>query len=239
MYLKKDMSKREILKESFLASIPIFLGYIPLGLICGIMLQKAGLPAFYILFMSFIVFAGSSQFVAASMLASNGSITSIILTTFILNLRNFLMSSNLHMHIKNKNMKFLMYFCHGVTDETFAINLEKYTYGNWTDTHALYLNNLCILVWAVSCFVGAFLGEIVHISDSVAGFLLTAMFITLIVNQIKNKIYVLVSILSILLSVVLYTFFKNSLVIIIASILSSLFGFYIQKLTHRKEGYYE
>ncbi|WP_227822809.1 AzlC family ABC transporter permease [Clostridioides sp. ZZV15-6383] len=237
--MKKDISRKEILKESFLASIPIFLGYIPLGLICGIMLQKAGLSAFYILMMSLMVFAGSSQFVAASMLASNGSITSIVLTTFILNLRNFLMSSNLHMNIKNKNMKFLMYFCHGVTDETFAINLEKYTYGNWTDRHALYLNNLCVIVWAGSCFLGAFLGEIVSISDSVAGFLLTAMFITLAVNQIKNKVYILVSILSILLSIILYTLFKSSLVIIIASIFSALFGFYIQKLNHKKEEIYE
>lgn len=132
-----------------------------------------------------------------------------------------------------------MYFCHGVTDETFAINLEKYTYSNWTDKHALYLNNLCILVWAGSCFLGAFLGEIVTISDSVASFLLISMFITLVVNQIKSKVYILVSMLSILLSIILYTFFKSSLVIIIASILSALFGFYIQKLTRKKEEIHE
>ena len=118
------MERTQQLNESFIASIPIFLGYIPIGIVGGILLQKSGLSPFQIALMVTLVFGGSSQFIAASMISTGASVTSIVLTTFIVNLRHFLMSSNLNMYIKNKSPKFILPFCHTITDETFAVNYE-------------------------------------------------------------------------------------------------------------------
>lgn len=103
--------KNSTIKESFIASIPIFLGYIPIGIVGGILLQKSGLSPFQIALMVTLVFGGSSQFIAASMISTGASVTSIVLTTFIVNLRHFLMSSNLNMYIKNKSQNL---YCHFV-----------------------------------------------------------------------------------------------------------------------------
>ncbi|HDO9622901.1 TPA: AzlC family ABC transporter permease [Clostridioides difficile] len=233
------MERTQQLKESFIASIPIFLGYIPIGIVGGILLQKSGLSPFQIALMVTLVFGGSSQFIAASMISTGASVTSIVLTTFIVNLRHFLMSSNLNMYIKNKSPKFILPFCHTITDETFAVNYEKFTAGNWSDRNAIYLNFFCLISSVLANFIGAFLGESISIDSSISGFILTSMFIALIVSQIKNKIYIVVFISSIIISVILYALFKSNLVIIVTSILASLIGFFIEESYCKKEESYE
>ena len=93
---------KDAFRDAFRASIPIFIAYVPIGLVGGILLNAAGLNLFFIFLMSLLVFGGSAQYIAASMIASGTPVTSIIITTFIINLRHFLMSSNLNMVIKLK-----------------------------------------------------------------------------------------------------------------------------------------
>ena len=82
--LKREQS--EILTtflQGLKAGWPICLGYLPIGLAFGVLAQKAGLGPFEIGLMSLLVFAGSSQFIAVSMISSGSSILSIVMTTFI------------------------------------------------------------------------------------------------------------------------------------------------------------
>jgi len=67
--------------------------------------------------MLLIVFAGSSQFIAVSMIGANSSIEAIIMATFVVNLRHFLMSSVLVKFLGSKKKNFLLIYAHGVTDE--------------------------------------------------------------------------------------------------------------------------
>ena len=77
-------------------AIPICIGYIPLGIASGILSQKAGLSPIEIGFLSLFVFAGSGQFITSSMLIAHSSMFSIILTTFIVNLRHILKIGRAH-----------------------------------------------------------------------------------------------------------------------------------------------
>ena len=76
---KRDI-KTSILK-GLSAAWPICLGYIPIGIAFGILAQKAGLHPVEIMLMSILVFAGSSQFIAVSMLSASSGAVSIIMTT--------------------------------------------------------------------------------------------------------------------------------------------------------------
>ena len=90
------------------AAWPICIGYIPIGLALGVIAQKAGLSPSEIGVMSLLVFAGSSQFIAVSMLSAGADIAAIILTTFMVNLRHLLMSSKQ----KQESCKYVSYrFC--------------------------------------------------------------------------------------------------------------------------------
>ena len=66
-------------------TIPLVIGAIPFGIIFGALAITAGLSVWAVLGFSLIVFAGSAQFVAASLVSQGAGVALIVLTTFIVN----------------------------------------------------------------------------------------------------------------------------------------------------------
>ncbi|MEF9951045.1 MAG: AzlC family ABC transporter permease [Clostridium sp.] len=222
-------------KRSLAVSIPIIIGYIPVGIASGVLLNSAGLTAFEAMLMSSLVLAGGAQFIAASMIAASASISSIIITTFIVNLRHTLMSTALSQYIKNEPKGFLLLFSHGITDETFAININEFSKGDWSARDAAFINIIAWSLWVLSNGIGGYAGEVIPINDSVVNFVLISMFIFLLVMQVKNKIFVFTAIVCVALSVIFYYYFQNSLYIILATIIASFIGFKIEKYLAKEE----
>ena len=98
--MKNKIHKGGLISDGLLASGPVCLGYIPIGIAFGVLAQKAGFTPFETGLMSLIVFAGSSQFIAVSMFAAGAGAASIIATTFVVNLRHLLMSSSLSLFFR-------------------------------------------------------------------------------------------------------------------------------------------
>lgn len=75
--------------------IPLIVGAIPFGIICGTLAQGSGLSFGATLGMSVFVFAGSSQFIALRLLAAGSSLPLMVLTTVVVNLRHMLYAASL------------------------------------------------------------------------------------------------------------------------------------------------
>ena len=223
------------IKESFSAAIPICLGYLPLGFACGVLAQKAGLSVFEIAGMSLIVFAGSSQFIAVSMIGANSSIEAIIMATFVVNLRHFLMSSVLVKFLANKKKKFLLIYSHGVTDESFAINYHKFTEGIWDPQKAMIVNIVAFTCWNFANIIGGLTGAILPVNNEIASYTLTAMFIGLLVLNLKNKFFIIVGIMTGAASIYLSLILKNSFYIVITAILGASIGYFIENQMTKKK----
>ena len=108
------------------AAGPICLGYLPIGLAFGVLAQKAGLAPWQVAAMSVLVFAGSAQFIAVAMLQEGAAAAAIVVTTLVINLRHFLMSSALSVPLRGRGRGFLALFAYGVTDESFAVNSARF-----------------------------------------------------------------------------------------------------------------
>ena len=229
--MNKVISK-ESLRDAFRASIPIFIAYLPIGIVGGILLKAAGVSTFFIILMSLLVFGGSAQYIAAAMITAGASVASIVVTTFLINLRHLLMSSNLNMVIKNKSPKYILPFGLGLTDETFAVNYEKYIGGHWDDTRAMLVNYMCLGIWIVSFFLGSCLGSFIRIDTYISGFIITALFTTLIMTSIKNRVYVYVALISIISFILIYSATASSLAVVIAPIIACASGLAIEKGFH-------
>ena len=129
------------LKEGMAAAWPICLGYVPIGLAFGVLAHNAGLAPWEIGLMSLFVYAGSSQFIAVSMISSGSAVVPIIMTTFIVNLRHLLMSSSLAVYLQGLGVGRLSLYAYGVTDESFALNMARFRDGDWDWRKALALNH--------------------------------------------------------------------------------------------------
>lgn len=206
------------------AGWPICLGYIPIGLAFGVLAQKAGLSAFQIGLMSTLVFAGSAQFIAVSMFEASASTMAVILTTFVVNLRHVLMSSSLAVRLRGESRIKLSLFAYGVTDESFAVNLNQFNDAHWNLNRGLVVNHVSNITWILSTVVGGLGGQYIPESAFGIDYALIAMFICLLVLQLKGKAFVWTGLLAAFLAVVLALVIPGNLYIVLASVLAAGIG---------------
>jgi branched chain amino acid efflux pump len=206
------------------SAIPIWAGYIAIGIPFGALARQTGLSPIEIALMSVIVFAGSSQFIAVSMFASGASILPIIITTFFINLRHLLMSSSLALHVKGSSKPLLSLFAYGVTDETFAVNLTRFSEGHWDMRRSLIVNHTSNIVWITSTIVGSYLGDLIPRGALGIDYALTAMFIGLLVYQLKGSLILLVSIISGLLAVIFCMLLPGAWFVVLSSVIAATIG---------------
>jgi len=216
------------------AAWPICLGYLPVGLACGALAQQAGLPFWAVGLMSILVFAGSAQFIAISMLAAGASPISIILTTFIVNLRHTLMSSTLAVYLQGVNRWFLSLFAYGVTDESFAVNMTRFRTGEWNRWQALTVNHLSNSAWVAATTCGALVGQLIPERALGMDYAMTGMFISLLTFQLQNWTFILTGLLAGLISVTCYLLIPGDSYIIIASVSGATFGYMIKRRSRKR-----
>jgi len=211
------------------AALPIWIGYAAVGVPFGVLAAKQGLTPLMIALMSSIVFAGSSQFIAVSMFGAGAGVLSIIITTFFVNLRHVLMSSALALHLKGRSRWILSLYAYGVTDETFAVNLTRFSQGDWDIRRALFVNHSANLVWFASTVAGGYLGAGIPAGALGIDYALTAMFLALLVLQVRSPLMAAVALLSGLLAVFFAWFLPGNWHVIIATVIAATAGVFIQE----------
>ena len=217
------------LKEGMVAAWPICLGYMPIGLAFGVLAHNAGLAPWEIGLMSLFVYAGSSQFIAVSMISNGAAVIPIILTTFTVNLRHLLMSSSLAVYLQRLGVSRISLYAYGVTDESFALNMTRFRNGDWDWRSALALNHTANLAWIVSTIIGGYGGQFIPAGAFGIDYALPAMFICLLVFQIRGGLYVLVAVLSGLLAVAFSLLFPGNAYIVMASVTAATLGVFLRK----------
>lgn len=228
------MQKRDWV-DGFKVIYPVMVGYVPLGLACGMVLYDAGFSAFEILMMSLFVFAGAAQFMAASMLAMGAAIPSIIVMTFFLNLRHLLMSSSISGRLKNSSIPFLMVFSHTLADEAYAVNYNQFQNHVWSPQKALPANVLAFFTWSISTLLGGVIGSTVTINTMIMNYVLIAMFICMLVNQFASRLIVFVGLFSGILSVVLMVVLQHNIALVIAATIASFVGYFGEEYLAKKK----
>ncbi|MDM8551673.1 AzlC family ABC transporter permease [Desulfobacterales bacterium HSG2] len=223
------MNSKISLTQGVTAGWPICLGYLPIGLAFGVLAQKAGLTPFEIGLMSVFVFAGSSQFIAVSMLSAGATVASVIITTFTVNLRHFLMSSSLSVFLGREKRTKLSLFAYGVTDESFAVNFIKFKEGDWDLDRSLVVNHIANFTWITSTVVGGYSGQFIPERAFGIDYALIAMFICLLIFQLRGREYVITAIIAGILAVILSLIIPGNSYIIIASVLAATAGVFIRK----------
>ncbi len=230
-----DAPPANAVKEGMIASWPICVGYFPLGFAFGVLAQKAGLDLLDIALMSVVVFAGSSQFIAVAMLGSSSAPASIVLTTFMVNLRHVLMSSSLAVYLHSVSRRFLYLFAYGVTDESFAVNMVKFREGQWHPNKALVVNQAANFTWIASTVLGGYGGQFIPAGSFGIDYALSAMFLCLLVFQLRGRLYTLTAIISGAAAVAISVALPGNAFVVIASLLGATAGFAIRRYAQRSE----
>ncbi|KDN57850.1 MAG: AzlC family ABC transporter permease [Exiguobacterium sp.] len=180
------LSNKDAFRSGMRAGIPVAVGYIPIAIAFGLLAKSFDMPNVITLAMSLFIFAGASQFIGIQLIMAGAMYWEIVLTTFILNLRHFLMSASLSQRLETTSNRFLAAVAFGVTDETFSVASirNEATRGHFV----LGLNSIAFLAWNVGTWIGVFLafGLPMELQASM-GIALYAMFIGLLVPSLTRK----------------------------------------------------
>lgn len=95
------------------------------GTVFGGLAVQAGLRPLEVLGMSVLVFAGASQFVAIPMLAAGAPALAIVVTTYVINMRHYLMAATLAPSFRTFPRGWLALVAHVINDESFAVAVAR------------------------------------------------------------------------------------------------------------------
>ncbi|SDJ89581.1 AzlC family ABC transporter permease [Sediminibacillus albus] len=235
----KAMEKEQVsvrlymIKRGISKGFPIMLGYLPIALTYGVLAKQAGMAVWEITLMSVLVFAGASQFMGANMIAISAGAAEIIIATFVLNFRHFVMSFSFMNRIREFGVGWKVPLSLGLTDETFSVaslhpNEAKQEKGMYFYA-ALMLT--AYASWVGGSFLGGIIGDIIPeaLSQSM-GIALYAMFIGLLLPSVKKEVKVgLIAVLAMLINFICSQFVSNGWAIVTGTLVGGLSGIYFLK----------
>jgi predicted branched-subunit amino acid permease len=170
------------------------------------------------------------------MLAAKASIPTIIMTTFVVNLRHMLMSSALAVYLAAVKSRFLALYAYGITDESFAVNMTRFREGKgWDRWRALIVNHLANATWIIATVTGALIGQFVPQGAFGIDYALTGMFICLLVFQLQGRIYLLTGLLAAAISVTWYLIIPGDSYIVGASMTAATLGYFLKLRSRRSK----
>jgi 4-azaleucine resistance transporter AzlC len=170
------------------AALPIAVGYIPIAVTFGLLAKEAGVPNSASILMSLLVYAGASQFVGVHLLALGTSHWEIVFTTFILNLRHFLMSASICQRMDDETpKKWRALLAFGLTDETFSVASMQQE-SRLSSRFLFGLNLTAFGAWNLGTWAGLFLASGLPPSIQASmGIALYAMFLALLIPSLRRS----------------------------------------------------
>ncbi len=172
------------ISAAFKSSIPVMMGYIPLGIVFGFLFVQAGAQWWLAIIASMMIYGGASQYMMVPMMAAGMPISAIAFATFVINLRHiFYGLSILNKLPKTGWPKWLVAFW--LTDETYSL-ICSFPEGT-SVKKILWLACFDHCWWILGSGLGAVLGT--QIASGLAGidFVLTSLFAMLLCEQWRAR----------------------------------------------------
>ena len=210
---------KETLKQAFLKSLPVMAGYVVLGFGFGIIAQKSGYGIVWVFAMSVFIYAGSMQYVAVDLLTGGATLLAAALTTLMVNARHLFYGISMIEHYKDADKK-KPYLIFALTDETYSLvcsgrapaGLDFHSYCFWVS-----LFNQCY--WILGSLLGGLAGTVITFNTAGVDFAMTALFITVFVEQWKSTGNHLPAIIGVIASVICLLIFGRESFLIPAMLL--------------------
>ncbi|EGB15871.1 AzlC family protein [Pseudodesulfovibrio mercurii] len=181
-------------RQSLLAgardSIPILLGMLPFGLICGAVSAGAGMSLWGALGFTWAINAGASQLAAVQLMTHHASLVVVVLTGLIINLRFFMYSASIAPHLKTMPLPGRALLGFILSDQAYALSIARYARQDAEPVNKpYYFLGAGLAVWgsySVGAVLGATAGAVIPPAWDL-GFAVPLTFIAVVVPAIRDR----------------------------------------------------
>lgn len=172
--------------QAFRASVPVLFGYIPIGIAFGFLLVKAGLEWYWAPIMCLTIYAGAAQYLAIPLITNGTALGEIALAIFLVNARHMVYGFSLLERFSHFRWA-KPYLIFGLTDETYGLlTTVEPPVGGDHEQFDFWITLLDQFYWTLGSTLGAILGSVILWEAPGLEFALTALFIVLLVEQIRS-----------------------------------------------------
>jgi len=175
--------KKSPIYAAFLDTVPVMAGYVFLGFGFGIVMHQSGYGGLWPVAMSLFIYAGSMQYMAVSLLTGGAGLLTTALTTLVVNARHLFYGISMVDAYKGAGKK-KPYLIFALTDETYSLVSQNRA------PEGLSFHSYCLLVsffdqcwWVGGTLLGAVAGDLLPLNFEGIEFVLTALFVTIFVEQ--------------------------------------------------------
>lgn len=176
-------NKKSALLAALPLTLPVFTGYLVLGTAFGILMDSKGFSLLWIMVASVLVYAGSMQFVCIALLAAGFNPLGAFLMTLAVNARHIFYGISMLKQYRGIG-RLKPYLIFSLTDETFSIvcsakvpeNVER----KW---FYFFISALDHSYWVIGSMIGGILGSMLNFNTKGIDFVLTALFVVILINQ--------------------------------------------------------
>lgn len=174
--------KKHTAKIALIDSLPVMTGYVFLGFGFGIIMQQSGFGLGWALAMSLFIYAGSMQYVGVSLLTGGASLLTAAMTTLLVNARHLFYGISMVESYKGTGRK-KPYLIFGLTDETYSlVSREQLPQGIDKILYFFLVSLFDQCYWVTGTLLGSLAGKLPINFDGI-DFALTALFVTIFVEQ--------------------------------------------------------
>ena len=186
--MKQKTTYTAAFRAAFPHTVPILAGFLFLGMSYGILMKVSGFSFVYPMVMSIVIFGGSLEFVAASMLMSAFAPLQTLLLALMIQARHLFYGISMLEKFRGTGLKKL-YLIFGMCDESFSINCTvEPPEGMDRGRFMLAVTLLDHLYWVTGATLGGLLGGLIQFDTHGLEFVMTAMFVVIFLeNWLKEK----------------------------------------------------
>lgn len=175
---------KKAVKQAFIASVPVMTGYLVLGFGFGIVLKANGYSTLLAFVMSLTIYAGAMQYVAIGLITGGASLITVGLTTLMVNARHLFYGISMLEKYKDTGKR-KPYLIFALTDETYSLvcHDEPGIAEKDRKNYYFFVSLFNQIYWIVGSVLGALIGSIVKFNTEGIEFALTALFVTVFIEQ--------------------------------------------------------
>lgn len=197
--------KKQTIKKAFWDTLPVMTGYLFLGVGFGIILQQNGYGPLWALAMSLFIYAGSMQYVGIGLLTGGASLLTAALTTLMVNARHLFYGLSMIEPYKGAGRR-KPYLIFALTDETYSLVSRKLPEDVERISYCFFVSLFDQCYWVLGSILGSLAGNL-PVDFTGIDFALTALFVTVFVEQwlsSKNHLPALVGVICAAVCLVLF-----------------------------------
>ena len=170
-------------KRAFKDTLPVMAGYLVLGMGYGIILKSKGYGVLWAFSMSTVIYAGSMQYLAIDLITSGAGLITTALTTLMVNARHLFYGISMVDKYKNAG-RGKPYLIYALSDETYSLVCSENDLApEQKNRYYLAVTALDQFYWVAGTVLGSLLGSLIRFSTEGLDFALTALFISIFVDQ--------------------------------------------------------